>query len=139
MAKIKIDKTQELENRLARALADYANLEKRFAKESSQVVQFANASLIQKLLEFKDNLERLRANSSDQGFSLVVDQFNKILEEEEVDEISTSGKFDATLMECVEVVPGKKDSVVEVLQKGYILNGRILRPAQVKVGNGQNN
>jgi len=44
--------------------------------------------------------------------------------------------FDPKTAECVEIIPGKKDQVVSVTQKGYLLNDKVLRPARVKVGKG---
>ena len=141
MAKIKPNKksdNQALELQLKRALADYANLERRFTSESSQVIRFANSSLIQKLLDFQDNLDLAIANTKDQGIQMVAAQFTKILEDEDVKEIDTKGEFDPTTMESSEVLPGKKNQIIQVIRKGYTLHDRVLRPASVTVGNGQN-
>ena len=64
-------------------------------------------------------------------------QFQTILESEGISEIKTqSEKFNPETMDAVEVIEGKKDKVVEVTCKGYLLNGKVLRPAKVKVGRG---
>lgn len=128
---------QQLEDKLKRALADYSNLEKRFAKESAHVIKFANAPLIRQLLELKDNLELAAANIQDEGINMVLNQLTSLLTNEAVAEIQTKGlSFDVKTMECEEAVPGKKDNVIEVIKKGYTLHDRVLRPVKVKVGNG---
>ena len=131
-------KILHLESALARALADYANLEKRFARDSASIVQFANANLLAKLLEVRDHLG-LAASHGDQSLELILSAFDKILTEEGVTIIKTHGVFDPNLMECHETAPGVKDQVLSVIRPGYILNGRVLRPARVVVGNGQIN
>ncbi len=127
-----------LKEKLARALADYQNLEKRFRQESAEVVKFANLELLRNLIDFKDNLERAVTTLKDQGLALVLDQFNQILTRAQVREIKALNQtFDPKLMEAEEVVAGDKDKVVAVVRKGYLLHDRLLRPAKVKVGSGQ--
>jgi molecular chaperone GrpE len=127
----------ELEQKWKRALADYQNLEKRILKEQAEFVQFANASLIDKLLSVLDILEKAVVHSQDSGVKLVLKQLNSVLESEEVAEIKAQGiKFDPQTMDCVELVKGPKNKIVAVVQKGYTLKGKIVRPAKVKVGKG---
>lgn len=134
------EQLENLENRLKRAVADYQNLEKRFEKESSAVVRFANLSLIQRLLEVYDNLERAAASVKDQGVDMIARQFFTVLQEEGVQKLNPVGvDFDANTMECVEIVSGDKDKVIDVVTQGYILNDRVIRPAKVKVGSGDSN
>lgn len=126
----------ELANKLARALADYANLEKRFEKESSHVIKFANASLLGEILSVKDNLERASKTIKDNGIKMVLEQLETILKDQGVREIETTN-FDPSLMECEDVVVGEKDKVIEVLAKGYTLHDSLLRRARVTVGKGK--
>ena len=131
-------KISELENRWKRALADYLNLEKRIEKEKESWVKFSNAVLIDKLLGVLDDLERAEKHFKDKGLTMAVDQLRRILQSEGVEEIGAQGKrFDAEAMDCVAVVKGAKNVVVEVVNKGYKLRGRVLRPAKVKVGGGK--
>lgn len=128
-------KTNQLENKLKRALADYDNLCKRVEREKTNLVRFTSADLIDKLLSVLDDLERVERYSKDKGLRLAVDRFRQVLFTEGMEEIETKGKkFDAHLMDCLEVVKGPKNRVIEVTTKGYYLHGRVLRPAQVKVG-----
>lgn len=126
-----------LESRLARALADYENLEKRFGRESSAVVKFANASVLEKLLTVRDHLEMAAAHLKDASLTMILAQFDKVLAEEDVKEIDATGEFDPATMECQEQTAGEANRVVRVVQKGYILHDRVLRPARVVVGSGQ--
>lgn len=142
MAKKKVKKTEpkleDFENRLKRALADYANLEKRIAREKKEFVKQATAQLLDKLLSVLDDLELCEEHLKDKGMTLVKDRFKKVLESEGVEEIKALGKkFDPETMDAVELVPGSKNKIMEIVLKGYRLNDKVLRPAKVKVGQGK--
>ncbi len=126
-----------LKSQLARAVADYQNLEKRFEKDSASVVKFANANLLEKLLDLRDHLESASLHLSDKSLPMLLSLFDKILSEEGVVEVKTDGAFDPAVMECHETVPGEKDKIVSVARRGYMLSGRVLRPARVVVGSGE--
>lgn len=140
---IQVDPREEelkaLRDRLARALADYSNLEKRFAKDSTSVIHFANASLVIKLLDIRDHLEATAKHFTDPGVKMILDSLDKILAEEGVQAVETAGVFDPATMECSETVEGEQDEVISVQRAGYRLHDRILRPARVTVGNSQVN
>lgn len=134
--KVKGDqKLEELENQLKRALADYANLQKRFEEEKIRINKFANSILIAKFLDVLDGLEATVRAQPSEGLDLVVKKFKDILKTENVEEINPEGEsFNPELHEGLGVVTGDKDGeVAQVLQKGYTLEGRVLRPARVKV------
>lgn len=129
----------ELNDKWKRALADYQNLEKRFEQEKKEFVKFSNAALLDKLLGVLDDLERAEKHFKDKGLTLAIDQFRAVLKAEGVEEIKVlNQKFDPNLMDCVDVVVGENNMVMEVLQKGYLLNSKVLRPAKVNVGKGGN-
>jgi len=131
-------KLEDFENRLKRALADYANLEKRVEREKSDFVKLANAQLFDKLLPILDDLELCEKHLKDKGVSLVYNRFREVLGSEDLEEIKASGeKFDPETMDCVELVSGSKNKVMEVALKGYLLNNKVIRPAKVKVGQGE--
>jgi molecular chaperone GrpE len=139
MAKVRKDELkreiEDLTNRWKRALADYQNLEKRYEKEKSDFVQFANANLILKLLTVLGHFEEAGRHLKDQGLEMIIGEFKKVLAEEGVEEINCQGeKFNPELMEAVETVEGDQENkVAEVLRKGYLLKGKVLIPAKVKV------
>ena len=131
-------KLEDIENRLKRALADYANLEKRIAREKKEFVKFSNAQLLDKLLLVLDDLELCEEHLKNKGVTMVYNRFQEVLESEGVEEIKVLGKkFDPETMDAVEIIPGPKNKVVEIVLKGYILNNKVLRPAKVKVGQGK--
>jgi len=131
-------KIKDLELKWKRALADYHNLEKRIDKEKEFFVKFSNAQLLASLLPVLDDLERAKKHLKDQGLSLAVNKFKEVLQKENVEEIKAQGEeFNPELMEAMEIVAGPKNRVVEVVNKGYLLNNKVLRVAKVKVGGGE--
>jgi molecular chaperone GrpE len=130
-------RVEELENNWKRALADYRNLEKRVREEKAEMAKFANSMLLSRFLGILDGMEMMQEHIKDTGLKLLVGEFKKILESENVEEINPIGKsFDPEIMDAVESVEGKENEVVFVLQKGYLFKGKVLRPARVKVGKG---
>ncbi len=128
---------KQLEDKYVRALADYQNLEKRIQSQQSEFIRFASATLIDKLLPVLDDLERAQSSLKDKGLNLVVDQFKKTLKSEGVEEIKALNQtFDPTTMDAQELVKGPKNRVIKITIKGYTLNGKVLRPAKVHVGQG---
>ena len=125
------------EEQLKRALADYQNLKKRVEGERLEFVKYVLEQFLVKLLPVVDALEAAQAHLKNQGLDLALKQLKAVLAEEEVTEINLLNQlFDPKMAECVETVPGKKDRVVSVSQKGYLLNEKVLRPARVTVGKG---
>lgn len=131
-------KLEDLENRLKRALADYANLEKRIAREKQEFVKFSNAQLLDKLLLVLDDLELCEEHLKDKGVTMVCQRFQEVLKSDGVEEIKALGKkFDPETMDAVGIISGPKNKVMEIVLKGYFLNDKVLRPAKVKVGQGK--
>lgn len=126
----------DLESRLARALADYANLERRFKEQSSAVVKFAKADLLEKLLDIRDHLAMACTQIQDQSLTMILGSLDKLLLEEGVTQVKTDGPYDPRSMECQELAAGAKDTVVKVVRPGYLLHNRVLRTARVVVGVG---
>jgi len=141
MSKKKInwpEQLNDLENKWKRALADYANLEKRIDNEKQSFVKYSNLKLLEKLLPILDDLEAAEKHLKDQGLILGVKKLREILKSEGVEEIKAQGEeFQPKAMEVIEMVEGPKNKVVEVSSKGYLIDDRILRVAKVKVGGGK--
>lgn len=135
----------DLFNRLARATADFKNTQKRLQSEFDQRVQYANQSLIKSLLPVIDNFERALAVDASKvdaaailrGMQIVHDQWLAMLKQQQVEEIAPKPgtPFDPTRHEALmqQDSPYKTPTVVQLLQKGYSLHDRTLRPAQVAV------
>jgi molecular chaperone GrpE len=132
--------------RLARTTADFQNARKRLEAESDQRLQYANSGLLKNLLPVIDNLERAMAVDVDKtdvqsllkGLQVVMDQVNKVLASQHVESIvpQPGEPFDPTRHEALMHQPSdtvEPGAVTQVLQKGYTLRDRVLRPAQVAV------
>jgi len=132
-----LGKVEKLEDQLKRSLADYQNLSKRIEQRQSQWHDNTVARVVDKLLDVYDDLKRAKDHVNDKGLSMAVNQLWAVLVSEGVEEVKTEkAKFDPELMDCVQVVKGKENQVVDTLVKGYKLNDKIIRPAKVKVGKG---
>lgn len=127
--------TQDTEDQLKRALADYRNLERRVEEERKLLTYLTASVVIAKVLPILDDLENAQKHLNDQGLSMVIAKFKDILVAEGISEIAAEGAtFDPNLHEATEVVGGQKDNiVVKVVRKGYKMNDKVLRPAQVVV------
>jgi len=129
------DHIDEWKNKYLRALADYQNLEKRKGEEIGQVRRFAGEALIVKLLPIVDTFERAQAHVKDPGLGLALKELEAFLEEVGIKKMEVVGKpFNPHEMECIEVVDGQDTIVVEELLPGYLLHGKVIRVAHVKVG-----
>ena len=135
-------KAEEHLNDLKRVAADFDNFRKRAARERSETVVFANERLVKELLPVLDDLQRaLQAAEEheeatlEEGVRLVHRQLADVLRKAGLAEIETNGKFDPHVHEALLSQPSEADegSVIEVLQKGYRLGDRVLRPARVVV------
>ena len=128
----------ELEGDYKRVLADYQNQERRFKEAQTQIVRFANASLLEKILLDLDSLELAQKHLQDRGLAMIIEKLLETLRSEGLEIIPSDKKaFDPLIMDCVELVPGEKDHVVETVTKGYFIFDKVLRPAKVKVGSGE--
>lgn len=130
---------EDYKEKYLRALADYHNLEKRIEESRKVLSDNARRDLIVKLLPFLDNLEKAQVFVKDKGLALIKDELFGTLAKEGLEEIHLKGEeFDPYFAEAVDAVPGDEDNkIVEVLQKGYTLHGKVIRPAQVKVSKKQ--
>ena len=130
-----LEKIASLEDRLARSLADYSNLEKRIESQRQLFVTLATTSIISQMVDVLDNFNLAQNHLKDQGLQMAIDKFNSVLKTEGLEEINPINlEFDPQSMECIEVVDGHENFVVEVKKLGYKLNGHVIRPAQVSVG-----
>ncbi len=131
------EKVDQLETQLKRALADYHNLSRRIEEKQTSWRDRAAARLIDKLLDVYDDFVRAEEKIDNEGLTMAVDQFWSILTSEGVEKIAPQGQeFDADRMDCVKMVNGSKNQVVNVTESGYLLNGQVIRPAKVTVGKG---
>ncbi len=138
-------RVREVQERLLRVAADYENYRKRIEREKQEYVKFAHERLLRDLLPIVDNLERAAQHARSTGESpvllsgvtLVLQEFEKVLQRYGVTPIECVGRpFDPLVHEALQTVEMEGEQpgmVVEELQRGYLLNGRVLRPALVSV------
>lgn len=132
-------------DRLLRLHAEFENYKKRASRERSEFVRFANEGLILELLPVVDSLEHAVATSRTggkvqdfaEGVDIILRLFQTTLEKVGVKPIEALGReFDPNFHQAVtqvEATDGRDNIVVEEVRKGYLLEGRLLRPAMVKV------
>jgi molecular chaperone GrpE len=128
---------EELYDRFLRATADFENFKKRAEREKIDHIKFANEDLVRELLPAVDNLERALTSSIRKGIEIILEQVLKTLKKFGLVSYASLGeKFDPTRHEAVEQVESTEheaSTIINELQKGYFLNGRLLRPALVTV------
>lgn len=128
-----------------RARADFANYKKRIEREQSQVYQNAAGSILKRQLDVLDDLDRALKNRPQEGdgalwaggIELVYRKLTSIMEIEGVKVMQVEGQaFDPNMHEAIsseESPDHDSGQIIEVLQKGYLLGDRVLRPALVRV------
>jgi molecular chaperone GrpE len=132
----------EAVDRWKRTAADFDNFRKRVAREREELVTLANERLVKELLPILDDLERALVAAAEheearleEGVRLVHRALGSLLERNGVKEIDTNGVFDPHVHEALLAQPSEADegSVIDVVQKGYTLGDRVVRPARVVV------
>lgn len=129
-----------------RAQADFINYKRRTEQEKEEIGQFAKAELILNLLPVLDDTERafeaipgaFALDGWVEGIGLVWRKLRSVLEAQGVSEVKALGEpFDPNYHEAVMPGKGKEGMVVGEIKKGYMLNGRVIRPSAVVVGSGE--
>ena len=134
-----LQKLEQAENKFKRALADYQNLEKRALEDRREWIRSANKDILLRLLPILDTLILAQKHDKNKTLEISINQFLDVLKSEGVVKIDTIGQiFDPSQMECVTIIEGKDGLVVEEVRIGYMLGDRLLRPAQVIVGEKKN-
>lgn len=139
-------KADDFEDKYLRAEAEIQNMNTRFKKERAQLLKYEGQDLAKDILPVIDNLERaLAIDVSDKngeqlkkGIQMVYDHLERTLKDHQVTEIAAQdATFDPTIHQAVQTVAvegdQKPETIVKVLQKGYCLKDRVLRPAMVVV------
>lgn len=138
------NENKELKDRLVRSAAEFDNFRKRTTKEKQTMYSEGVKDTVEKLLAITDNFDRAMnakgINKEDSfyiGMDMIFKQFNALLDELGVKEIGEIGDiFDPTVHFAVakEEVDGyEENAIIEILQKGYKLNEKVIRPTMVKV------
>ena len=138
----------EYKDKYLRAHADFENAKKRLEKDKMNAVSYANESFAKDILAVMDSFESAlssiesvtQENASEvlekmkEGVNLTYDQLKKILEKNHIKEVDCTGEFDPEVHQAIMQVESdahEVGDVVQVMQKGYTIKDRILRPAMV--------
>lgn len=134
-------------DRYLRLLADFDNYKKRVQKEKSDQSEYAGEQILREILPIIDNLERALTSAQEQcedvagiisGLGLILSQFQAFLKKNGVEPMESVGEvFDPKVHEAVAQMPVEEEESGRVISeevKGYLLRGKLLRPAQVVVG-----
>ena len=131
---------------LKRVAAEFENYRKRVLRDQESLVARAHERLVKELLPVLDDLERALAAAEEheeakleEGVRLVHRELKAALDREGLAEIETDGVFDPHVHEALLSQPSEQDegAILEVLQKGYRLGDRVLRPARVVISQGE--
>jgi molecular chaperone GrpE len=132
----------QLFDRLQRLAAEFDNFRKRNARDNAALVERANERLVKELIPILDDLGRALEAASEheeakleEGVQLVHRSLGDLLAKEGLAEIDTEGKFDPHVQEALLSQPSDQPegTIIEVVQKGYKLGDKVLRPARVVV------
>jgi len=153
--KKKADKTktvQELEQEVtrlkemaARAQADLQNAKDRMERDAREIRAFAAAGIVSNLLPTLDNFQRAFQHLPDElknhewikGVQAMEQELLKKLTDAGMQKMECMGKpVDPNMHEVLMAGPGPKDTILQVFEEGYAFNGKVIRPAKVKVGDG---
>lgn len=141
------NKNAELNDKILRISAEMQNMKRRYEEEISRIYKYDGEDIIKQLLTIVDNFERaIMLDDEDltdelskflSGFKMIYTNLVNILNSKGVKEIECQGKeFDPHTMQAVltdKIENMESNHVIEVLQKGYIYNEKVIRPAMVKV------
>ena len=137
------EKEDDQDTKYLRLMADFQNYKRRNAQEKSEIYSYANEKIISELLAVMDNFERALSHETDvsesyaEGMNLIFKNFKEILDRAGLSEIEALGTdFDPNFHNAVLTEAGsgyESGKISAVIQKGYKLNNKVIRPSMVKV------
>jgi molecular chaperone GrpE len=139
------DELAEAKDKYLRLYAEFDNFRRRTAKERIELIQSAGEQLLKALLPVADDFDRAeksfagKTDKEAEGFFLIQNKFKKILEQNGVKVMDTSnGEFNPDVHDAITQVPAQDDKqkgkIVDVVEKGYVLNEKVIRHAKVVIG-----
>lgn len=141
------EKYEELNNKYVRLYSDFDNFRKRTIKEKADIISTASGAVMKELLGVLDDFERAIANNEKvedaeslrEGFKLIHNKFYSTLKNKGLEPMDCKGDvFDADMHEALTNIPVEseedKGKIVDVVERGYNLRGKVLRYAKVVVG-----
>ena len=147
------DETKDLKDQLLRTLAENENLRKRTAKEIEQIKKYGHISLLRDFLNVVDNMERAVKSSTSEnqsetgvknlidGIEIVLKEMKSLLDKNQIKKIEPlHEKFNYNFHQAMFEAPSsdyEEGLIIEVIQPGYVLHDRLIRPAMVGVSKGE--
>mgnify|MGYP001223792539 CR=1 FL=1 len=147
------DKIKDLKDQLLRSLAENENLRKRTNKEIEQIKKYGHISLLRDFLNVVDNMERAVKSSTSEkqsetsvknlidGIEIVLKEMKSLLDKNQIKKIEPlHEKFDYNFHQAMFEAPSsdyEEGLIIEVIQPGYVLHDRLIRPAMVGVSKGK--
>ena len=144
---------KDLKDQLLRSLAENENLRKRTAKEIEQIKKYGHISLLRDFLNVVDNMERAVKSSTSEkqsetsiknlidGIEIVLKEMKSLLDKNQINKIEPlHEKFDYNFHQAMFEAPSsdyEEGLIIEVIQPGYVLHDRLIRPAMVGVSKGK--
>ena len=137
--KTKIKKLEEERNnyldKWQRAQAEFVNARKLDEEDKKRAISFATRKLIEELVPVLDSFEMAFSTIEDEGVKRVYQQLKKVLEDAGVEQFDPVGEvFDPARHDAMSTGEGEENTVIQVLQKGYLQNEEVIRTAKVVVG-----
>ena len=142
------EKLAELNDKYVRLYADFENFRKRMSKERVDLIKFASEEIFKQIIPVLDDFERAFKSMKEisdinvfkQGEELIYNKLKNILTQSGLQEMKAAGEiFNPDLHDAVTNVPApleeQKGKVIDEVEKGYYLNGKVIRHAKVVVGN----
>ena len=138
-------KAEDQRDQLLRLRADFENSKKRMEREKFEAIKFANEHLLAEILPIVDNFDRAMISLSEghdpekvkAGLKIAQEELHQILAEHGVEVVKAIGQpFDPKFHEAVGIIENadaEEGTVMEEIQRGYLLNGRLLRPSRVRI------
>ncbi len=143
---LETEKIKEVREEMLRLRADFENTKKRLERDKIDAIRYANERVLTEILNAVDNFDRAMGyfdgghdpKKVKDGLTIAQNELHKVLEQHGVEVIKTAGEhFDPQWHEAVAAVEPtdkiKEGSIVDEVQKGYTLNGRLIRPSRVRV------
>ena len=139
------DRAKQNAEQLLRLKADFENTKKRLERDKQDAIRYANEKLLEEALPIMDDLDRAVASLNEghdpamiaKGLKLAQEKLHQVLERHGVTPVKALGEvFDPNVHEAlgeVEAPDQKEGAVVDEIQRGYLLNGRLIRPSRVRI------
>jgi molecular chaperone GrpE len=136
---------QDMTNMAKRAMADLQNYKRQVEEERKTLMTMSKVTILSEILPAIDNLQRalnhipenLQDNEWTKGIEAITKQLEAVLTNSGLEVIETEGTADPNMHEVVTAIPGEQDQIMEVIEVGYKVGDKVIRPAKVVVGNGQ--